>query len=87
MPAKALGLSVEVKLKPLSELPGVIWWEDATHSMADPSKLLPLPVIELDQPVGLEVALGTEGRKSSPGIQENQNVPILVVPVSVTLMS
>jgi hypothetical protein len=87
LPARAVGLSVVEKLNPLSELPAAIWWEEATHSMAEPSKLLPLPVMELAQPVGLAVALGTEGRKSSPGTHENQNVPILVVPVSVTLMS
>jgi hypothetical protein len=37
------------------------------------------------QPVGSTMDVGDVAMKSSPGIQENQNVPIVVVPASVRL--
>ena len=60
--------------------------DEATHSIAVPSLELFVPVSVSVQPVGLETALGDEGRKSPAGIQANQKVPMLVVPVSLTVI-
>ena len=73
-------------MNPVSECPGVIAFDDATHSMADPSVELLLPVIVCAQPLGSCTAVGAEGRKSSPGTHPNQKVPMFVVPVSLTVM-
>ena len=87
MPASAAGLSVVVKSNPVNEWPGVIALDDATHSIAVPSLELLVPVSVLVHPVGLETALGDDGRKSPAGTQANQKVPMLVVPVSLRVMS
>ena len=87
LPASTVGLSVVEKSNPASDWPTGIALEEATHSIEVPSKVLPDPFRELVQPVGLETLVGTDGRKSSPGIQPIQNVPTVVLPVLVTVTS
>jgi hypothetical protein len=58
----------------------------ATHWIALPSLAFPLPVMLSVHPIGFTIVLGTESRKSCPGTQAYQNVPIFVVPVSVKVM-
>src|SRR5262245_26764104 len=77
------GASVLTNENPLDEPPG---WrsddaEDAVHWMAYPSPE-PACVIKPAHPVGAVMLPGELARKSSPGTQANQNVPIDVEPVS-----
>src|ERR1700743_2011244 len=87
-PASFASESCEVNPNALELCPGCrnTPGEVATHSMAVPSNELPAPVSVGFQPVGLLVESGADGRKSSPGSQPNQNVPIVVVPVFVTVI-
>ncbi|HEY4172661.1 MAG TPA: hypothetical protein VGM42_06495, partial [Rhodopila sp.] len=59
--------------------------DDATKRMAYPS-LAPAFVIWSVQPAGAETLVGLCARKSFPGTQANQNVPIGVVLVSFRVM-
>ena len=74
------GVSVLSKLKPVSESPaprssaGV-----AVHSM--PALPAVAGLIVSVQPVGEVISVGTAEWNPVPGIQENQKVPMAVVPV------
>ncbi len=78
---ECVGVRVLSNSKPLTEEPaasGVL----LVHLIAPP----PLVTVS-DQPAGELMPVGVTGIKPEPGIQENQKVPIVVVPVSLRVRS